>query len=355
MTGAAGPHWLGALLGDADAARIFSVEAELTDMLAFESALAVADAEAGLIPAEAGAAIAAACDAFAPDHAALAAGTARDGVVVPELVRQLRVAVGEPHAAHVHHGATSQDVVDTALALRVREIVALFGTRLGAVLDAGRALAARDGGKTVMGITRLQPALPIRAAHRIANWTAPVERARQTLPELAARLSVIQLGGPLGDRATFGGRGGEVAARIAQLLGLGDPGAAWHTDRSRVAELGGWAARLTGGLGKIGADVALGALTGAVRLQTGGGSSAMPHKTNPVGAEVLVTLAAFNAAQVSALHTALVHENERSGAAWTLEWMVLPPMLTATLAALRHAEAVLGGIEFVATGEAGGG
>ena len=120
MVAALDHPWLAGLVGDAEIAALIGPEAELAAMLAFETALAEAEAGAGVIPPDAAAAIAAALAGFRPDMAALAAATARDGVVVPELVRQLRAAVGEPHAARVHFGATSQDVIDTALVLRLK-------------------------------------------------------------------------------------------------------------------------------------------------------------------------------------------------------------------------------------------
>jgi 3-carboxy-cis,cis-muconate cycloisomerase len=137
---------------------------------------------------------------------------------------------------------------------------------------------------------------------------------------------------------------------MATRLGLGVVPRARHSERDGQAELADWLSLVTGSLGKMGQDIALMAQSevGEVRLRGGGGSSAMPHKVNPVGAEVLVTLARFNAALVSGMHQALVHENERSGAAWTLEWMLLPQMATAAGAALRTALHLVGNMEFAA-------
>jgi len=134
---------LSGLLGDEEAAALFSADAELRAMLGFDAALARAEAAAGVIPNEAAKAISAALDRFRPDMASLAAGTARDGVVVPELVAQLREAVGAPHERHVHFGATSQDVVDTGLALRLSTLIDILDRRLRAVIGALDALSAR--------------------------------------------------------------------------------------------------------------------------------------------------------------------------------------------------------------------
>src|SRR5690606_16987084 len=134
MTGTPPRPLLSALVGDEEVEALFSNEAELAALLEVEAALAGAEAEAGLIGADAAARISEACRGFSPDWDALAAGLARDGVVVPELVRQLREAVGEPHRAAVHKGATSQDIVDTGLMLRLKQVAAKLAKRLEALV-----------------------------------------------------------------------------------------------------------------------------------------------------------------------------------------------------------------------------
>ena len=329
---------LSGLLGDEEVAAQFAPEAELAALVAVEGALADSEAEHGAIPAEAGAAISTALASFRPDVARLRAAAARDGVVVPELVRQLGDAVGEPHRRSLHVGATSQDVIDTALVLRLKPLVAMLAGRLDAVVDRIAGLEHRFGERTLMAMTRMQPAVPIPAAHRIASWRAPLERHRDRLEPQAARLLVVQFGGAAGTLDGLGDRASAVRATLAARLGLGDA-PQWHSQRDGLADFAGWLSLVTGSLGKFGQDVALMAQIGAdaISLSGGGGSSTMPHKHNPVAAEMLVALARFNAVQVSGMHQALVHEQERSGAAWTLEWLLLPQMLTATASALRLA------------------
>ncbi len=340
---------LSALVGDEETASAFSVEADVEAMLAFEAALAEAEASIGLISPQAAARIAQVCADFSPDLAALAEGAARDGVVAPSLVKQLRQAVGEPHAADVHRGATSQDVVDTSLVLRLKPILAAFDVRLDALIVALDALEAEQGETPLMGRTRMQRALPIRAADKLRAWREPLQRHRARLAALTPRLLVVQFGGAVGTRDALGGQGGAIAAELARRLGLGD-GPCWHTQRDALAEFAAWLSLVAGALGKIGQDIALMAQNeiAEIKLAEGGGSSAMPHKSNPVRAEVLVALARFNAALIAAQHQALIHENERSGAAWTLEWLILPQMVVATGAALRHAAALCAGTRFVA-------
>jgi 3-carboxy-cis,cis-muconate cycloisomerase len=336
--------WLSALLGDEEVVRHFSVEAELAAMLRFEVALAKAEADLGFIPAAAADAIAAAAAKFRPDIAVLAAGTRRDGMVVPAWIDQLRRQVGEPHGQHLHFGSTSQDVLDTSLILRLRPVLDILAARLTAIEAQLDALTQKYGTRPAMARTRMQRALPIAWRDRIAAWRAPLARHQLRLAELKPRLMVLQFGGPAGTLDKFGDRGPALAAAMGKALDMPVPDLCWHSARDNLAELAGWLSLLTGSLGKIGQDVAMLAQNeiGEVTLPGGGKSSAMHHKNNPVAAEILVTLARFNATQLSAMHQALVHEQERSGAAWTLEWMILPQMVTAAAAALAHATALVG-------------
>ncbi|MBB4041587.1 3-carboxy-cis,cis-muconate cycloisomerase [Microvirga flocculans] len=342
------PHsLLQALVGDEEVGAFFSDEAELEALLRVESALAVAEAKAGLVSEEAAGRIAEACRVFQADWPRLALGLAQDGVIVPELVRQLRRAVGEPYAQSVHLGATSQDIIDTGLILRLKAVIEIFGHRLDALIHALHGLKDRDGSISLMAHTRMQQALPFTAADKIDTWLQPLERHREALEALSQRLLVVQLGGPIGTRKELKGHGDAVADRMAEMLGLGFA-PSWHSQRDRIGEFAAFLSLLTGTLGKLGQDIVLMAQIelAEVRLAGGGGSSAMPHKSNPVRAEILVALARFNAGLLGTLHQALIHENERSGAAWTLEWMVLPQMTIASAAALHKAQGLIGDIRF---------
>ncbi|MDX8441292.1 3-carboxy-cis,cis-muconate cycloisomerase [Mesorhizobium australafricanum] len=336
---------LSGLLGDEEAARHFSVEAEIAAMLGFEEALAAAEAGCGVIPRDAEAAIVKALASFRPDTAKLRTGVTKDGVVVPELVRQIKVAVGVPHDAYVHFGATSQDVIDTSLMLRLRQAIDHISLLLGENIVRLTGLELEFGSRELMAMTRMQPAIPVTARDRIVSWRAPLERHQERLKELSGRLMVVQFGGAAGTLEKLGDKAVAVRAALAAKLGLGDA-SQWHSQRDALAEFAGWLSLVTGSLGKFGQDVALMAQAGSViKLSSGGGSSAMPHKQNPVKAEALVTLARFNAVQLSGMHQALVHEQERSGAAWTLEWLILPQMVVATAAALRLAAELAAQIE----------
>jgi 3-carboxy-cis,cis-muconate cycloisomerase len=336
-------HLLSGLLGDEEAASYFTAEAELREMILFEEALALAEGEEGIIPVAAASFIADQISTFEPDIAAIRNATARDGVIGVEFVRQLRDWVGAPHGAHVHFGATSQDLVDTALVRRLRPLLAVLEQRIEQVLGALDHLDHRFGGQEIMARTRMQDAIAIHASDRIASWCGPLRRDLERLHQLAPRLLVLQFGGAAGTLDKLGDRGPAVAARLAEKLNLGMPPGAWHSQRDNLAEFGGWLSMVSGSLGKIGVDIGLMAQNraGEIALSGTGASSAMAHKANPVAAEVLVALARHNATLVGGMHQALVHEQERSGAAWTLEWLTLPQMAITTAASLRTAHHLL--------------
>ncbi|KUP92910.1 3-carboxy-cis,cis-muconate cycloisomerase [Tritonibacter horizontis] len=327
------------LFADEEITDLFSQQATARAFLAFEIALSQSAGAAGLIAPELADRAAAAMADFKPDIAALLPDLSTDGMAVPGYVRQLKAHVGKDLAVAVHPGATSQDLIDTALALSIRAANDIFQHRLAALLLALDDLATTQAGHRLMGRTRMQAALPIDAAHRIATWRAPCARAQSRLAALRPEVEQLQFGGPVGDRQRSAPVADALATRLARHLDLQCPPASWHTERDGLALYAGWLSSLTGSLGKMGQDICLMVQQGVDDLaQSGGGtSSAMAHKQNPVTAELLVTLARFNAAQLPLMHQALVHEQERSGAMWTLEWMVLPTMMTCTGAALTRA------------------
>lgn len=341
--------FLSGLLGDEEVAAQFSADADIAAMLAFEAALTVAEAREGVIPAEAGDAIAGAIVDFAPDMERLKDGTAKDGVVVPELVRQLREHVGAPHAQWVHFGATSQDAIDTSLAIRLGRALDIIEARIDVLVELLDELERRTRSIMVMAHTRMQAAIPVPASRKVLSWRQPLDRCLDPMPENFWMVEVLSLGGAAGTLDKLGDKGEAVKQRMARTLRIRDTMLPRHSERDGLVGMASWLSLVTGGLGKMGQDIALAAQTevGEIRLASGGGSSAMPHKVNPVAAEVLVALARFNATLLSGMHQALVHENERSGAAWTLEWMLLPQMAVAAGAALRTAIDLVPQIAFV--------
>lgn len=336
---------LAALAGDAELEAILSDATEVAAIVRFEVALAEAEAELGLIDPASARAIGAAAAGFVPDWPELRSGMARDGVVVPALLAQFRAALPEPHRAALHWGATSQDAIDTALMLRLAQILPILLGRTESLRARLVSLNESHGGNRLMAHTRMQAALPFTVADKLRSWDDALGRHHDALLATSADLLVVQLGGPIGDRSSFHERGEQVAGAVASRLNLG-VAPPWHTARDRIVGLGARLAMLAGSLGKIGADVAAMAQTevGAAVLSAGGSSSAMSHKNNPINAEVLVALAHYAAGLSGTLNHAMVHDNERSGAAWTLEWLSLPPLIVSTGASLLRAELLLAAI-----------
>jgi 3-carboxy-cis,cis-muconate cycloisomerase len=330
-------RWLGAHLGDAEAAALFSDAAEIAAMVRVEAALARVQGRLGVIPPDAAETIARALADIIVDPHALAAGTAESGIPVPALVAELRRVVGREVAQYVHWGATTQDIIDTGLVLRLSELCELLGERLAAVIAALAAQARTYRALPMAARTWGQVATPTTFGLRIAGWLTPLLRHRERLAQLRPRLAVVSCGGASGTMAAMGPRGAEVEAALAEELGLAIAPKPWHAERDGLAELAGWLSLVTGSLGKMGADLKLMAAAGTARAGSAGGSSTMPQKRNPVGAGALLALAAHNAVQLSAMHGALVHSEERDPGAWATEWLALPPMAVAAVAALRHA------------------
>jgi 3-carboxy-cis,cis-muconate cycloisomerase len=345
---------LGPLFGGSRADQELGDRALLQAMLDAERALAVAGRRAGTVPDQAAAAIAAACQAgrFDPDdlgRRALAAGNP----VVP-LVRDLTAAVADaagPEAARwVHHGATSQDILDTATSLvAARALAPILDDLEGAAAECAR-LADRHRATLMAGRTLGQQALPTTFGLKAAGWLAAIDDAADGLARVRTERLAAQLGGAAGTLASLGGDGVEVASAYARELGLAEPALPWHTNRARVAELAAALGVAAGALGKLALDVTLLAQTelGEVGEAAGdgrGGSSTLPHKRNPVAA-VLVGAATRRApGLVATLLAAMAQEQERATGAWHAEWEPQAELLRLVGGAACRARELLAGLE----------
>ena len=311
-------------------------------MLEVEAALAAAGAEAGVIPAEAAGAIAAACRPGAVDGAGLGDAALAAGNPVVPLVARIRDAAGEEAGAWVHHGATSQDVLDTAAMLVARRAVALVTEELDAVARACAALARAHAGTPMAGRTLLQQALPVTFGLTAAGWLDATLDARAGLAR--ARLDV-QLGGAAGTLAALGDAGPAVVAALAARLGLGAPELPWHTARGRVAELSAALAVAAGTMGKVGLDLVLLAQTEVGEVEAGaGGSSTLPHKRNPVGAVRARACALRMPGLAATLLAAMAQEHQRAAGAWHAEWEPLTQALALTGGAAAGVSEALDGL-----------
>jgi 3-carboxy-cis,cis-muconate cycloisomerase len=298
--------------------------AMLQALLDAEAALARASANAGVIPAGSAAAIAARCDAGRFDVDALGRASAAAGNPVVPLVRALAEQLPEEAAGHVHQGATSQDVLDTAATLVAHRALGPLLADLGAAAGACAALAEAHRGTVLAGRTLLQQAVPVTFGLKAAGWLVGLDETRLRLAAVRRRDLAVQLGGAAGTLAGFGDRGLQVLAGFAAELGLAEPTVPWHAVRARPAALAGALGACAGVLGKVARDVALLAQNEVAEVREGGegrgGSSAMPHKRNPVAAVAVAACTARVPGLVATMLAAMPQEHERAAGGWHAEW-----------------------------------
>jgi 3-carboxy-cis,cis-muconate cycloisomerase len=328
---------------------VFSDRARLAAMLRAEAALARAEARLGLAPE----ALAAAIEAILPeslDLEKIGREAAVAGVPTIPFVKAVQARLPKDLESAFHKGATTQDILDTALALQMRDAFGLIATDLRAIL-AGLADLARLHRETpCVGRTYGQHAAPVTFGFKAAVWLSGIAEVAEGLPRVRSRACAASLGGPVGTLAALGEKGPEAARAFAEELGLSVTPIAWHARRARIAEAGAWLAILIGALSKMAADIAHLASTevGEVaepHVPGRGGSSAMPHKRNPVSATVI--LAAHGAAKghVVTLLDAMTAAHERPAGLWHAEWHAVPQLFGLASGALREARALAEGLE----------
>lgn len=322
----------------------------LQAMLDAEAALTRAQARLGLAPASAASAVDAAADAARYDLRDLAAQARRGGNPVIPLVAALRTAVGPSAADHVHRGATSQDILDTATMLVARRTLGLVLADLDRTAAALATLARAHRDTLMPARTLTQHAVPTTFGLKAVGWHRLAADAIRRLGSVRDGLPA-QLGGAAGTLAAFTGKATagtalELAAAYADETGLAEPVLPWHALRTPVADLAGALAFTAGALGKLAADVLVMARTeiGEVREATGGGSSAMPHKANPVAATLIAAAARQIPALASVLFGSLAAEDERPAGAWHAEWQTLREALRLTGGAAHRAAALATGL-----------
>jgi 3-carboxy-cis,cis-muconate cycloisomerase len=327
----------------------FSDDARLGAMLAVEAALARAEAAVGLAPVE----LAGAIEAIAPAQlgaTAIGRQTALAGVPTIPFVKAAQACLPADLERSFHKGATTQDILDTALVLQVKQALTLIRSELLAIMDGLSGLAQRYRETPCIGRTYGQHGAPVTFGFKAAVWLAGVAEIAEQLPALRARMLVASLSGPVGTLTGLGAKGPEVLDGFARALGLVAPPIAWHARRGRIAACGGWLAQLIGALAKMATDVANLASTevgeAAEPYVPGrGGSTAMPHKRNPVSCTVI--LAAHGAAPglAGTLLSAMAAAHERPAGLWHAEWHALPALFGLASGALREARVLAEGLE----------
>lgn len=331
-------------------AAIFSGASFAQRMLDVEAGLARAQARAGMIPQGAADAIASACRVDRFDLTVLYRDAAQTGTPVIPLVRMLTDLVPGDARKFVHWGATSQDVIDTAMVLQMRDGLDLVIERLLAIAAISATLADRHRRTPMAGRTLLQHAVPITFGLKAARWVAAAARLVRRLRDLRERALVVQLGGAAGTLAAMGNQGVHVMEGLARELDLGTPELPWHTERDRVAEVATALGITAGAMAKIATDVALLSQNevGEVSTTAGpgaAGSSTMPHKRNPVEATAAIACARLAMGLVPALLSAGAQEHERAVGGWQAEWQAVPHLFRAASGAVEWMHRALSGLE----------
>jgi 3-carboxy-cis,cis-muconate cycloisomerase len=335
----------------------------LRAMLETEAALARAVERAGLAPGGAGAAVTKAADPENFDVAELGELAALTGNPVPGLSRALTRLVPRSAAGAVHQGATSQDIVDTAAMLMARQALDVIGADLSAAAEATARLAGEHRSTVMIGRTLLQQAVPVTFGLVAAGWLAALDEAETALARVRAERLAVQFGGAAGTLASLGEAGPRVAALLAEELDLPRPPLPWHTNRLRVLELAAALAGASAALGKIARDVTLLAQSEVGEVHEGGGgpagpppagdhgnaprrggSSAMPHKQNPVAAIAILGCAKRVPGLLATIAAAAEQEHQRAAGAWHAEWEPLADLLRLTGSAASWAAEMLGGL-----------
>ena len=344
---------LAPLFGDPDIDALFDDRARLQGMLDFEAALARAEARCGVIPDSAVGPIAKACRADDFDLDALGAATALAGNPAIPLVKALTAKVkahDEDAARWVHWGATSQDVIDTGTVLQLRQALDTLTPKLDRLCATLRTLAQAERDTGLPGRTLLQQAVPVTFGLKAAGWLDALQRAQRRLRALRADALALQFGGAAGTLASLEDRGLDVAEALARELKLPLPALPWHTARDRIVEVGTAFALLAGVLGKLATDIVLlmQSEVGEAFEPSGagkGGSSAMPHKRNPVGCVAAIAAATRVPALVSTLFSAMSQPHERAPGQWHAEWETLPELIRLTAGSLAQMTVVLDGLQ----------
>ena len=328
--------------------RLFTDSAEIRAMLLVEGALAKVQGQLGMIPEISAAAIDRAAREVQIDPGVLADATGQNGVSVPGLVAAFRKAMEAPeHAQYIHWGATSQDIIDSGLMLRLRQALMLAEDDLKAVLTMLGAASEEFAETPMASRTYGQHATPTSWGAVLAEWGAPLADLLAMLNDVRSRSLWVSLSGAAGTSAALGTQAALLRARLADLLELSDPERSWHTDRGPVLRIASWLGHVTTVLAALGKNLValVSSDVGEIRLSGAGGSSTMPQKQNPVGPSVLAALGIQMTGQYAALQAASMHEHQRDGSAWFAEWSMLPQIVLTAACALQTARAVLPLIE----------
>lgn len=334
--------------GTAAMRAVFSDVAVVARYVEVEVALAKAEAACGVIPSDAAAEIARRADAAALDYAKLGEETDLVGYPILPVVHQLVKQCGEA-GRYVHWGATTQDIMDTAVVLQLREALRIVGDDIAALRGILAGLAQKHRDTAMAGRTHLQQALPVTFGYKAAIWLAMFDRHAERLEQLKPRVLVGEFAGAAGTLASLGEKGFAVQEALCKELGLGVPVSTWHVARDGFAEVINFLALVTGTLGKIALDIMIMASTEFAEVyepfvKGRGASSTMPQKRNPISSELMLAASKAVRQHAGLMLDAMVQDFERATGPWHAEWVAIPESFVLTAGALHQAKFALGGL-----------
>jgi 3-carboxy-cis,cis-muconate cycloisomerase len=326
---------------------VFSDFSLISRYVEVEIALAKAEARWGVIPAQAADEIAKRADASVLDFDRLRRETDVVDPILP-LVHQLAEQCGEA-GRYVHWGATTQDIMDTAVILQVRDGLAIIEEDIAALRGILADLSRRYRDTPMAGRTHLQQALPVTFGYKTAIWLAMFDRHAERLVQLKPRVLVGQFGGAAGTLASLGDKGFDVQQALCEQLGLGVPVSTWHVARDGLAEVVNFFGLVTGSLGKIALDIMIMASTEFAELyepfvKGRGASSTMPQKRNPISSELMLAACKAVRQHAGLMMDAMVQDFERAAGPWHAEWLAIPESFVLTAGSLHQAKFALGGL-----------
>ena len=327
---------------------IFSDYALISRYVDVEIALARAQARCGVIPAEAAAQIAAKSNAATFDFDLLRHATDIVGYPILPLVHQLVTQCGDA-GRYIHWGATTQDIMDTAIVLQVSQGLTIIEEEINELRRILAKLARKYRDTPMAGRTHLQQALPITFGYKVAIWLAIFDRHAERLEQLKPRVLVGEFAGAAGTLASLGEKGFEVQRTFCEELGLGVPVSTWHVARDGLAETINLLGLITGSLGKIALDIMIMASTEFAEVyepfvKGRGASSTMPQKRNPISSELMLAAAKAVRQHAGLMLDATIHDLERATGSWHAEWIAIPESFVLTAGALHQAKFALGGL-----------
>ncbi|WP_434446833.1 3-carboxy-cis,cis-muconate cycloisomerase [Lentzea sp. E54] len=338
------------MFGTPEMRAVFTDQSFVDAIVRTEVALARAQARVGVIPRHAAESIAASCETAQLDRERLRRDTGNVGYPVLPIVTQLAEQSGDA-GGYLHWGATTQDIMDTALVLQCSDALALIESEVDRLREYLRRLAAQHIDTVTAGRTHLQHALPITFGYRVAVWLSALDRHADRLAAVRQRDLMVQFGGAVGTLASLGPgpEGLRVRAELAAELGLRDPEITWHVARDGLVEMVGVLAAIGGSAGKIGADVAMLCSTEFGELAEPfapgrGASSTMPQKRNPISSELMVAAAKLLRDKAAAMLDAMMQDFERATGPWHIEWAVIPEAFLLLSSSLAQASQLMAGL-----------